>query len=67
MTTPPILALRDLRVSFQADEGVVRAVDGVSFDVPPNRTVAVVGESGSGKTVISQAILGFCRKESGIG
>ena len=66
MTTPPILALRDLRVSFQADEGVVRAVDGVSFDVPPNRTVAVVGESGSGKTVISQAILGILPRNASI-
>ncbi|MFO1038798.1 MAG: ABC transporter ATP-binding protein [Geminicoccaceae bacterium] len=66
MTTPPILALRDLRVSFKADEGVVRAVDGVSFDVPPNRTVAVVGESGSGKTVISQAILGILPRNASI-
>ncbi len=55
----PLLAIRDLRVTFAADEGQIEAVAGVSFDVPPNRTVAVVGESGSGKTVISQAILGI--------
>ena len=55
----PLLAIRDLRVSFAADEGEVQAVAGVSIDIPPNRTVAVVGESGSGKTVISQAILGI--------
>ena len=55
----PLLAIRDLRVIFAADEGEVEAVAGVSLDIPPNRTVAVVGESGSGKTVISQAILGI--------
>ena len=55
----PLLAIRDLRVVFTADEGQIEAVAGVSFDVSPNRTVAVVGESGSGKTVISQAILGI--------
>ena len=55
----PLLAIRDLRVTFAADEGEVEAVAGVSLDLPPNRTVAVVGESGSGKTVISQAILGI--------
>ena len=55
----PLLAIRDLRVTFKADEGKVEAVAGVSLDVQPNRTLAVVGESGSGKTVISQAILGI--------
>ncbi len=57
--TANLLEVRDLRVSFDADEGVVHAVSGVSFDVPHNSTVAIVGESGSGKTVISQAILGI--------
>jgi peptide/nickel transport system ATP-binding protein len=56
---PPLLEIRDLAVDFMAAEGVVQAVRGVSFDVPPNRTVALVGESGSGKTVISQAVLGI--------
>ncbi|MFL5333410.1 MAG: ABC transporter ATP-binding protein, partial [Geminicoccaceae bacterium] len=55
----PLLAIRDLRVTFKADEGNIEAVAGVSLDVQPNRTLAVVGESGSGKTVISQAILGI--------
>ncbi len=55
----PLLAIRDLRVTFTADEGQVEAVSGVSLDVMPNRTLAVVGESGSGKTVISQAVLGI--------
>ena len=62
--TPPLLAVRDLEVVFLADEGRVRAVRGVSFDVPPHRTVAIVGESGSGKTVISQAILGILPKNA---
>jgi ABC-type dipeptide/oligopeptide/nickel transport system ATPase component len=64
MTAPPLLAVRDLEVAFLADEGRVRAVRGVSFDVPPHRTVAIVGESGSGKTVISQAILGILPKNA---
>jgi peptide/nickel transport system ATP-binding protein len=55
----PLLEIRDLAVTFQAEGGCVEAVKGVSFDVPANGTLAVVGESGSGKTVISQAILGI--------
>ncbi|MFW5834270.1 MAG: ABC transporter ATP-binding protein [Pseudomonadota bacterium] len=55
----PLLQVRDLHVSFAAEEGTVEAVRGVSFDVQRGRTLAVVGESGSGKTVLSQAILGI--------
>jgi peptide/nickel transport system ATP-binding protein len=57
--TEPLLQIEDLAVDFMADEGLVQAVRGVSFDIPAGRTVALVGESGSGKTVISQAILGI--------
>ena len=57
--TGPLLEIRDLAVDFLADEGVVQAVRGVSFNVEQGQTVALVGESGSGKTVISQAILGI--------
>ncbi len=55
----PLLRVRDLAVSFEADAGRVNAVRGVSFDIPAGRTVALVGESGSGKSVISQSILGI--------
>jgi peptide/nickel transport system ATP-binding protein len=57
--TGPLLQIEDLAVDFLADEGLVQAVRGVSFDIPEGKTVALVGESGSGKTVISQAILGI--------
>ena len=55
--TDPLLRVRDLRVSFRMDEGTVRAVDGVSFDVHPGQVVGLVGESGCGKSVTMRAIL----------
>ena len=54
---PNVLRVRDLAVEFQAAEGTIRAVDGVSFTVPQGKTVALVGESGSGKSVVSQTIM----------
>jgi oligopeptide/dipeptide ABC transporter ATP-binding protein len=53
----PLLRVRDLVTSFRTDTGVLRAVDGVSFDVPRASTVALVGESGCGKSVTALSIL----------
>src|SRR5476649_2882413 len=53
----PLLSVRGLRVSFALDEGLVRAVDGTSFDVMPGQVLGVVGESGCGKSVTMRAIL----------
>ena len=55
--TAPVLRVTDLRVHFFLDEGLVRAVDGVSFDVRPGQVVGIVGESGCGKSVTMKAIL----------
>src|SRR5215467_5060139 len=53
----PILSVRDLHTHFFQDEGVVRAVDGTSFDLFPGRTLGIVGESGCGKSVTARSIL----------
>jgi peptide/nickel transport system ATP-binding protein len=53
----PILSLRDLKTYFFQDEGIVRAVDGVSLDVQPGKTLGIVGESGCGKSVTARSIL----------
>jgi peptide/nickel transport system ATP-binding protein len=56
---PPILSVRALKTYFRSDEGVVRAVDGVSFDVHAGRTLGIVGESGCGKSITARSILGI--------
>jgi peptide/nickel transport system ATP-binding protein len=53
----PLIEVRDVRVYFYLDEGVVHAVEGVSFDIERGKTLGVVGESGCGKSVTSQAIM----------
>ncbi len=54
-----LLAIRELRTHFGTDEGVVRAVDGVSLTLRAGQTLAVVGESGSGKSVTGLSIMGL--------
>lgn len=56
-STSPILSVKDLKTYFYQDEGIVRAVDGVSFDVHPGKTLGIVGESGCGKSVTARSIL----------
>src|SRR5258706_10745314 len=57
LATQPLLAVDNLKTWFYTRDGIVRAVDGVSFHVQPGETLAIVGESGCGKSVTALSIL----------
>jgi ABC-type dipeptide/oligopeptide/nickel transport system ATPase component len=60
-----ILSVRDLRTHFYTRDGVVRAVDGVTFDLERGETLCIVGESGCGKSVTALSILGLIPPKAG--
>jgi peptide/nickel transport system ATP-binding protein len=57
----PLLEVEDLRVHFETEDGLVMAVDGISYTVERGQTLGIVGESGSGKSVSSLTVMGLTR------
>jgi oligopeptide transport system ATP-binding protein len=65
MTDEVILQVKDLRTYFHLDSGVVKAVDGISFDLHKGETLGIVGESGSGKSVTNLSIINLIQTPPG--
>src|ERR687897_44559 len=55
----PVLSVRDLRVEFVTRRGILKAIDGISFDIGKGEVLGVVGESGAGKSVTGSAVIGL--------
>ena len=66
MNQAPLLEVKDLKTHFKTEEGIVKAVDGVSFTLQPGQTLGIVGESGSGKSVTSLSLLKLVPSPPGI-
>jgi peptide/nickel transport system ATP-binding protein len=64
--TAPLLQVEDLRVEFPTDDGIVHAVDGISYTIDTGKTLGIVGESGSGKSVAALTMLGLTRPQGAL-